>query len=239
MGFENSKSKENSKPKENLRSKIFSEIFGTAILLATIVGSGIMGERLSQGNAAIALLANSIATGAILITLIITLGPISGSHFNPLVTVLCGIEEKWKFSKIAAYISAQFFGAILGVGIANIMFDLPVLFPSQHIRSGFPLFFSEVIATFGLLSIIKICSKTKPNFIPFVVSAYIVAAYWFTASTSFANPAVTFARSLSDTFAGIRLWDVPLFILAQAIGAAATFLITDNLIELKPGHKND
>ena len=208
-----------------LSRRLTSEFLGTAFLVAAVVGSGIMGERLAAGNAALALLANTIATGAALVALILTFGPISGAHFNPAVTLADAIECGIPWREVPVYIAAQFAGGILGAVSAHTMFGLHVYSLSTHVRSGWPLVLSEFIATFGLLSVIWGCSRTRPNATPFAVGAYITSAYWFTASTSFANPAVTVARALSDTFAGIRAADVPLFVVAQIVGAlGATFL---------------
>lgn len=190
------------------------------MLLATVVGSGIMGERLSGGNVAVALLANTIATGAALVALILTFGPISGAHFNPAVTLADASQGGIAWRDVPAYIAAQVVGAFAGVAAANVMFDLPVFFASQHVRTGASQLFSEFVATFGLLAVIWGCVRRRSQAVPFAVGAYITAAYWFTASTSFANPAVTLARSASDTFAGIRPVDVPGFIIVQLIGAA-------------------
>lgn len=205
--------------------KLVAEAVGTALLLATVVGSGIMGERLAQGNVAIALLANTIATGAALAALILTFGPISGAHFNPAVTVCDAALGGIAWRMVPGYICAQVVGAFAGVASAHMMFGLPVFSISQHIRSGPSQQFSEFIATFGLLSVIWGCVRFRSSTVPFAVAAYITAAYWFTASTSFANPAVTLARSVTDTFSGIRPMDAPGFIVAQFVGAAAaTFL---------------
>ena len=197
---------------------IVGEFLGTAFLLAAVVGSGIMGERLANGNAAIALLANSIATGAILVVLIVTFGPLSGANFNPLVTLA---TQQMAGGKFWSYLAAQFTGALVGVGSANVMFGLPPFALSQHARTGLTQMFSEFVATFGLLLIILVCRKTREAAIPYVVAAYITAAYWFTGSTSFANPVVTLARALTDTFCGIRFADVPGFVIAQVVGAAS------------------
>lgn len=202
-----------------------AEATGTALLLATIVGSGIMGERLAGGNVALALLANSIATGGALVCLIAAFGQISGAHFNPAVTVADALQRGLPWREVPAYIAAQIGGAIAGVAAANTMFGLPVFFASHHARSGGAMLFSEFVATFGLLTVIWGCVRFRSDIVPFAVAAYIVAAYWFTSSTSFANPAVTIARSLSDTFAGIRPIDVVPFIIMQLAGAlSATFL---------------
>jgi glycerol uptake facilitator-like aquaporin len=205
--------------------RVTSEFIGMAFLVAAVVGSGIMGERLAGGNIAIALLANTIATGAALVALILTFGPISGAHLNPAVTISDAIEHGIPWREVPLYLMAQFVGGILGALVAHQMFGLPLYSLSTHVRSGWPLVFSEFVATFGLVSVIWGCSRAKPNATPFAVAAYITSAYWFTASTSFANPAVTVARALSDTFAGIRPTDVPLFLVAQIAGAlTATFL---------------
>ena len=202
-----------------------AEGLGTALLLATVIGSGIMGERLAGGNAAIALLANTLATGAALVTLILTFGPISGAHFNPAVSIANAVGGSIPWIEAGVYIAAQIFGAVLGVLVAHLMFSEPVFSLSQHVRAGGAQAFSEFIATFGLLSVIFGVSRTRAEATPFAVAAYITAAYWFTASTSFANPAVTLARTLSNTFAGIRPIDAPGFIVAQLIGAAAATML--------------
>jgi glycerol uptake facilitator-like aquaporin len=201
-----------------------AEALGTALLLAAVVGSGIMGERLAGGNVAIALLANTLATGAALVALILTFGPISGAHFNPAVTLADAWQGGLAWRDVPAYLAAQIGGAFAGVAVAHLMFNQPVFFASHHIRSGSAQLFSEFVATFGLLSVIWGCARLRSSAVPFAVGAYITAAYWFTASTSFANPAVTLARSASDTFAGIRPADAPGFIMAQLAGAAATGL---------------
>jgi glycerol uptake facilitator-like aquaporin len=196
-----------------------AEFVGTALLLATVVGSGIMGERLADGNVAVALLANTLATGAVLVALILTFGPISGAHLNPAVTLADAWQGGLSWDEVPLYLLAQGVGAVVGVAVADAMFDLPAFAFSRHARSGPSQFLSEVVATFGLLSVIWGCSRKRPGAVPFAVGAYITAAYWFTASTSFANPAVTVARCLTDTFAGIRPVDVPSFIAAQLLGA--------------------
>ena len=198
-----------------------AEALGTAFLLAAVVGSGIMGERLAGGNVAIALLANTIATGAALVALILTFGPISGAHFNPAVTLADATQGGLPWRDVPVYVAAQIMGAFAGVAAAHLMFGEPVFFASQHVRSGSAQLFSEFVATFGLLSVIWGCVRLRSSAVPFAVGAYITSAYWFTASTSFANPAVTLARAASDTFAGIRPVDAPGFIVAQLVGAAA------------------
>ena len=201
--------------------RVVAEALGTAFLLAAVVGSGIMGERLAGGNVAIALLANTISTGAALVTLILTFGSISGAHFNPAVTLADASQGGIAWREVPAYIGAQITGAFGGVATAHLMFREPVFFASQHVRNGSAQLFSEFVATFGLLSVIWGCVRLRSSAVPFAVGAYITSAYWFTASTSFANPAVTLARAASDTFAGIRPVDTPGFIIAQLGGAAA------------------
>jgi glycerol uptake facilitator-like aquaporin len=211
--------------KSSLSRRLAAEFLGTAFLVAAVVGSGIMGERLAGGNVAVALLANTIATGAALVALILTFGSISGAHLNPAVSIADALEGGLPWKDAPPYIVVQILGGIAGAFAAHVMFGLPVVSLSHHARSGLAQNFSEFIATFGLLSVIWGCSRRRPNAVAFAVGAYITAAYWFTASTSFANPAVTIARSLSDTFSGIRPLDVPWFLLAQIAGAlAATFL---------------
>jgi glycerol uptake facilitator-like aquaporin len=211
--------------KNSLSRKLAAEFIGTAFLVAAVVGSGIMGQRLSNGSVALALLANTIATGAALVALILTFGPISGAHFNPAVTLTDAMEAGLSWAQASGYIVVQIVGGLTGTVAAHLMFGLPVVFASHHVRSGGAQLLSEFIATFGLLSVIWGCSRCRSTLVPFAVGAYITAAYWFTASTSFANPAVTIARSLSDTFAGIRPADVPLFIVAQIFGAVAATLL--------------
>jgi glycerol uptake facilitator-like aquaporin len=211
--------------KSNLRARIVAEFLGTAFLVAAVVGSGIMAERLSAGNLALALLANTLATGAALVALILTFGPISGAHLNPVVSLADAMEGGLAWSETLPYLAAQIFGGVCGTLAAHAMFGLPPVSLSRHIRGGPAQFLSELIATFGLLSVIWGCSRSRSSVAPFAVGSYITAAYWFTSSTSFANPAVSIARCLSDTFAGIRPGDVPLFVVAQfAGGIAATIL---------------
>ena len=195
------------------------------MLLAAIVGSGIMAERLSGGNHAIALLANAIATAAALTALILTFGPISGAHFNPAVSIADASQGGLRWREVPAYVLAQMLGAVLGVWTAHVMFGERLFMLSVHARSGPAQLVSEFVATFGLMSVIWGCSRRRADAVPFAVAAYIAAAYWFTASTSFANPAVTLARALTDTFAGIRPADVPGFIVAQLAGALAATLL--------------
>ncbi len=209
----------------NLTRKLAAEFIGTAFLLAIVIGSGIMGENLSGGNVALALLANTIATGAGLAFLILSFGDISGAHFNPVVTLTEKFRGNLTWRESTLYIFCQIVGAFFGVGIANLMFDLPIYFVSTKVRVGSSQFLSEFVATFGLIMVIQTGARFRPNLVFLMVAAYITAAYWFTASTSFANPAVTLARSVSDTFAGIHPNNVPMFLLAQILGAfAATFV---------------
>jgi glycerol uptake facilitator-like aquaporin len=214
----------------SLRARVASEFIGTAFLLMAVVGSGIMGERLSAGNVAIALLANAISTGAALAVLILVLAPISGAHFNPVVTLAMKATGSLPWREVPGYLLAQFSGAFAGVVAAHLMFGLPIFFASTRARSGSPQLWSEVVATFGLMFVIWGCSRFQPSATPCAVGAYITSAYWFTASTSFANPAVTLARSASNTFAGIRIADVPGFVLAQLVGAGAATLFFRRLV---------
>jgi glycerol uptake facilitator-like aquaporin len=200
--------------------RLTAEAVGTALLLATVVGSGIMAERLAGGNVAIALLANTLATGAGLMALILTFGPVSGAHFNPAVTLASAWRGGFAWSEVPGYLVAQVAGAVVGVLLAHGMFEAPWLAASTHVRSGPSQLLSEFVATFGLLAVIWACARRRPAAAPFAVAAFITAAYWFTASTSFANPAVTIARSLTNSFAGIRPADVPGFVCAQLAGAA-------------------
>jgi glycerol uptake facilitator-like aquaporin len=204
-----------------LARRIVAECLGTALLLAVVVGSGIMAERLAGGNVALALLANTIATGAGLVALILMFGTISGAHFNPVVTLSEAWQKNLPASDVVPYIAVQVVGAFLGVAAAHLMFDVPVIQASVHVRTGPSQWWSEFVATFGLIAVIIGCSRSRPGVTPIAVAAYITAAYWFTASTSFANPAVTLARSATDTFAGIRPADAPGFIVAQLAGAVA------------------
>jgi glycerol uptake facilitator-like aquaporin len=225
--------------KFDLSVRAASELLATAFLVAAVIGSGIMGERLAGGNVAIALLANTVATGAALVALILTFGSISGAHLNPAVTLADALERGIPWSEVPAYIAAQCAGGILGTVAAHLMFGLHWYSLSSHARGGWPLVFSEFVATFGLLSVIWGCSRLRSSVVPFAVASYITAAYWFTASTSFANPAVTIARSLSGTFAGIRPADVPLFIVAQIAGALAATFLFRWLVPNLPLHADD
>ncbi len=202
-----------------LARRLAAEAGGTAALLATVVGSGIMAERLAGGNVAIALLGNTIPTGAILVVLITVLGPVSGAHFNPAVTLAFRLRGGIGGAVAAAYVTVQCTGALAGAWLAHAMFQLPLLQVSLQVRSGPAQFLAEVVATFGLVATILGCLRTRPAAVPWMVGLYITAAYWFTASTSFANPAVTLARSFTDTFSGIRPVDMPWFVAAQLLGA--------------------
>ena len=228
-----------SQMRSNLRACIVAEFLGTAFLVAAVVGSGVMAERLANGNNALALLANTIATGAALVALILAFGPISGANLNPVVSLADAMEGGLAWPEVVPYISAQVFGGIGGTIAAHAMFGLPLVSLSRHIRSGPAQVVSEFIATFGLLSVIWGCSRSRSSLVSFAVGSYITAAYWFTASTSFANPAVTIARALSDTFSGIRPADVPLFIAAQIAGGIAATLLFRWLIPGLPSGAKD
>jgi glycerol uptake facilitator-like aquaporin len=215
-----------------MRSRtLVAEGLGTAFLLAAVVGSGIMAQRLAGGNEAIALLANTLATGAILVVLILVFGPLSGAHFNPAVTLVFALRGELPWPRVASYIAAQVAGAIIGAFAAHLMFDIPVLQLSAKVRSGAGQWLAEGIATFGLIITILGCKARAASALPYAVGLYITSAYWFTASTSFANPAVTIARSLSDTFSGIAPQSAPAFIAAQLAGAFLALLVTRWLLE--------
>jgi glycerol uptake facilitator-like aquaporin len=218
--------------KVSLSRRLVSEFLGTAFLVAAVVGSGIMGERLAAGNVALALLANTIATAAALAALILTFRSISGAHLNPVVSVAEAFLRGITWREAFFYIIAQVGGGILGTAWANIMFALPPFSISHHARTGLPQWFSEFIATFGLILVIRGCSRFEARWLPVAVACYIAAAYWFTASTSFANPAVTIARSLSDTFAGIRPADIAPFVAAQLSGGFSAVLVFEWLSPL-------
>ena len=204
--------------------KLFAEWLGTLFLLATVVGSGIMAERLSGGNVALALLGNTIATGAILVVLILVFGPLSGAHFNPAVTLAFAIRKEISPLESAQYVAVQIIGGILGVMIAHAMFDHPLLDPSTTARTGTGQWVGEFVATFGLVATILGCLKTRPEAIPYAVGLFITAGYWFTSSTSFANPAVTIARGLTNTFSGIAPAHIPAFIMVQLVAATVATL---------------
>jgi glycerol uptake facilitator-like aquaporin len=211
--------------KVSLARRASAEFFGTGFLVMAVVGSGIMAERLANGNVALALLCNTVATGAALIALILTFGPISGAHFNPVVTLSDALERGIAWAEMPTYVASQVIGALGGAIVANLMFDLPAVSFSHHARGGASQILAEFVATFGLLSVIWGCSRHRSTTVPFAVGAYIASAYWFTSSTSFANPAVTLARCVSDTFAGIRPRDVGPFVLAQVAGAICATLL--------------
>lgn len=208
-----------------LLRRAVAEFFGTAFLVAAVIGSGVMGERLANGNVALALLANTVATGAALVALIIAFGPVSGAHLNPAVSFMDALVGNLPWVEVSHYVTAQVLGGVSGAIAAHLMFGLSTISFSTHARSGRAQVFSEFVATFGLLCVIWGCSRFQSKTIPFAVGAYITAAYWFTASTSFANPAVTIGRCLSDTFAGIRPKDVPWFVIAQFSGALAATML--------------
>ena len=208
-----------------LKKRVVAEGLGTFFLVAAVVGSGIMAERLAGGNLALALLANTAATGGALIALITTFGSLSGAHFNPVVTFASAWTGSLAWHEAPYYLIAQFLGGVLGVAIANVMFGLPLIFIAQHSRGGFAQLFSEFVATFGLVGVIFGASRSHVAVVALAIAAYISAAYWFTSSTSFANPAVTVARSLSDTFTGIHPLDVPGFVVAQFAGGVAATVI--------------
>jgi glycerol uptake facilitator-like aquaporin len=208
----------------DLRRRLAAEFLGTAFLLATVVGSGIMGETLANGNTAIALLGNTLATGAILAVLILIFGPISGAHFNPAVTLAFTMQRSLTWRDAAAYVLAQVAGGMCGVVLAHVMFDAPLLAFSANTRTGLPQWTAEAVATFGLVATILGCIRAQPAAVPYAVGLFISAGYWFTSSTSFANPAVTLARSFTDSFSGIRPEDAPAFILFQFVGAVLATL---------------
>ena len=222
-----------------LSRRLAAETLGTGLLLAAIVGSGIMGEKLAGGNVAIALLANTLATGAMLVTLIFTFGPISGAHFNPAVTLSDASQSGIGWSDVPAYIFAQVLGAFVGVGAAHLMFGEALLQISDHARAGGAQLFSEFVATFGLLCVIWGCARLRSEAVPFAVGLYITGAYWFTASTSFANPAVTLARAFTNTFAGICPTDAPGFIVVQILGAFTATILFRWLVPSLPSEARE
>jgi glycerol uptake facilitator-like aquaporin len=223
----------------NLARRASAEAIGTALLLVAVVGSGIMAQRLAGGNVALALLANALATGGALVAIILAFGPISGAHLNPVVTIADAWRRGIAWSDVPAYVIAQSAGAVAGVGFANAMFGLPPFSLSHHARTGTAIWLGEFIATFGLLAVIWGCARARHEATPFAVAAYIVGAYWFTSSTSFANPAVTIARSLSDTFAGIRPLDVLPFIACECAGAAAATALFAWFEQTRPQEVHD
>jgi len=214
----------------DLNRRLAAEAMGTALLVAAVVGSGIMAERMT-GDTALALLGNTVPTGAILFVLITVLGPISGAHFNPVVSMVFALRRELAWTMAAAYMLAQFAGGIIGTIAAHLMFELPAIAAAGHVRTGGAQWFSEAIATFGLVSVILGGLAVRPQAIPALVGLYITAAYWFTASTSFANPAVTIARALTDTFSGIRPQDAPAFIIAQIVGALLALAVANWLFK--------
>jgi glycerol uptake facilitator-like aquaporin len=213
-----------------LPRRLVAEALGTAFLLATVVGSGIMAERLADGNVALALLANAIPTGAMLVVLITMFGPISGAHFNPAVTLCFFMRREIGAPDALGYVATQLIGAAIGTWCAHLMFDMPILMLGGTVRAGTGQWAGEAVATFGLIAAILVCVQVRPKAVAAVVGLYITAAYWFTSSTSFANPAVTVARALTDSFAGIRPADVPAFIVAQLAGALAASLVASWLV---------
>lgn len=210
-------------------TRLFVEALGTSLLLATVIGSGIMGAKLAVGTIGLALLANTIATGAILVVLILILGPVSGAHFNPAVSLVFSLRGELPLQELAGYVAAQLLGAALGVWLAHAMFELPIIQISTTVRSGMGQWIAEAVATFGLLLTILGSVAAARSAVPYAVGLYIIAAYWFTASTSFANPAVTLARALSDTFAGIAPSGVPAFIIAQFAGAMIALVVSSRV----------
>jgi glycerol uptake facilitator-like aquaporin len=222
-------------PNASLGQRLAAEALGASLLLATVIGSGIMGERLAGGNVALALLGNTLPTGAILVVLITMLGPISGAHLNPAVTAVFALRRETAPGDALAYVVAQVAGAVVGVLAAHLMFEESVLQISTRVRAGPAQWFAEWVAAFGLVATILLTLRAKPSAVAMSVGLYITAAYWFTASTSFANPAVTIARALSDTFAGIRPMDVAPFVLAQLAGAASALAACRWLLAEQPG----
>lgn len=217
------------------RRELLAEALGTAFLLGAVVGSGIMAETLAGGNQALALLCNTIPTGAILVVIILVFGPISGAHFNPAVTVALAARRDFPWVRVAPYVAAQLIGGIVGAWAAHVMFDLPVLQMSVTLRSGVGQWFAEAVATFGLILTIVGCVARTPSAVPYAVGLYITSAYWFTASTSFANPAVTVARAFTDTFSGIAPAHAPAFIVAQFAGVAISLVVLRSLFPTESG----
>jgi len=209
----------------DVRRKLAAEMVGTAFLLATVVGSGIMAERLAGGNVALALLGNTLPTGAILVVIILIFGPVSGAHFNPAVTLAFGLRREISLPQGALYVLAQVIGAFIGVWVAHLMFEMPLIQESLRARTGVAQWFFEGVATFGLVLTILGCVRYRPKSVAIAVGLYITAAYWFTASTSFANPAVTIGRAFTESFSGIRPPDMPAFVVAQLLGAGVAVLL--------------
>lgn len=209
----------------DLSRRLLAEALGTALLVAVVVGSGIMGEQLADGNDAIALLGNTLATGAALVVLILIFGPISGAHFNPVVSLSFALQGELRWADLFAYLPVQVAGGIGGTLLAHVMFDQPLVQFSAHVRTGIGVWIGEIVASFALLATIIGCLRSKPDAVPYAVGLVITAGYWFTSSTSFANPAVTIARSLTDSFSGIRPIDAPGFIAAQILGALAATIV--------------
>jgi glycerol uptake facilitator-like aquaporin len=216
---------EHSRPTIDIRRRLVAEGIGTALLVAVVVGSGIMGDQLADGNDAVALLGNTLATGAALVVLILIFGPISGAHFNPVVSLSFALQGELRWTDLFAYLPVQVAGGIGGTLLAHVMFDQPLIQASLHVRTGIGIWVGEIIASFALLATIIGCLRSKPDAVPYAVGLVITAGYWFTSSTSFANPAVTVARSLTATFSGIRPLDAPAFILAQILGALAATIV--------------
>ncbi len=224
----------NDKEPFSIARRLVAESLGTAILLATVVGSGIMAERLADGNMALALLANTLATGAILVVLILIFGPVSGGHFNPAVTLAFFIRREIALATVLLYVIVQVLGGIVGVMAAHAMFELPIVQVSENARAGPGQWLSEAIATFGLVAAILGTLRFRPDAVAYAVGLFISAGYWFTASTSFANPAVTIARSFTDTFTGIQPGHAPAFILAELVGAVAATVLFGWLLRSAP-----
>ncbi len=218
---------------------VAAEAIGTALLVATVIGSGIMAERLANGNVALALLGNTLSTGCMLVVLILTLGPISGAHLNPAVSLVFAARRELSVTRLGSYVVAQLIGAVAGALLAHAMFAEPLLQTSTHVRSGPAQWLSEVVATFGLIGTILGVARSRPNAVAYAVGLYIAGAYWFTASTSFANPAVTLARSLSDSFAGIAPSSVAGFVAAELAGAALALLVFRWLLDRAAGDGGD
>jgi glycerol uptake facilitator-like aquaporin len=217
-----------------LNRRLAAEAVGSLFLLTAVVGSGVMAERLSGGSIALALLANTVATGAALVALILVFAPISGAHLNPAVTLVEAWQGRLPWRDAPGYVAAQLMGAYGGVATAHAMFELPAFVASRHVRTGPAQWLAELVATFGLIMVIRGCAHSRPSAVPWAVGSYITAAYWFTSSTSFANPAVTLARAATDSFSGIRPLDAPGFVVAQLMGAAAAALFMEWLIVLVP-----